>query len=165
MVHQTKPICLERCCDCGHWTRAKPGRCAEEGERSVALSAWHLAGPTLVACICALIPRMRLSRARVRELLSNWPRLSLSTATINPCVHEAARAVEPVVENKIQEAVSNVERLYADETSWKEHGKQLWLWVFTCATATLIRRRATYARDSPPRAGRELQQLADLPRL
>jgi len=72
-----------------------------------------------------------VSRARVRELLSDWPRLSLSTATINPCVHEVARAVEPVVENKIQEAVRNVERLYADETSWKEHDKQLWLWVFT----------------------------------
>ena len=138
MVHQTKPIYLERCCDCGHWIRAEPGRCAEEGEWSVMLSEWHLAGPTLVAFICALIPRMRLSRARMRELLSDWLGLSLSTATIHPCVHEVARAVEPVVENKIQEAVRNVERLYADETSWKEHGKLLWLWMFTCTTATLF---------------------------
>jgi len=138
VVHQSKHIYLERCCDCGHWTRAEPGRCAEGGEWSVALSEWHLAGPTLVAFICALTQRMRLSRARVREFLSDWLGLSLSTSTINQCVHEAARAVEAVVENEIQEAVRNVELLYADETSWKEHGKLLWLWVFTCTTATLF---------------------------
>ena len=81
---------------------------------------------------------MRLSRARVREFLSDWLGLQLSTATINQCIHEAGRAVEPVVEEEIREAVRNVELLYADETSWKEHGRLLWLWVFTCATATLF---------------------------
>jgi hypothetical protein len=102
------------------------------------LSEWHLAGPTLVAFICALTQRMRLSRARVREFLADWLGLSLSTATINQCVHEAARAVEPVVEQEILERVRNVELLYADETAWKEHGRLLWLWVFTCASATLF---------------------------
>jgi len=33
--------------------------------------------------------------------------------------------------------VRQVELLYADETAWKEHGRLLWLWVFTCATGTL----------------------------
>jgi hypothetical protein len=32
----------------------------------------------------------------------------------------------------------NVELLYADESGWKGHGKLLWPWVFTCATATLV---------------------------
>jgi transposase len=93
---------------------------------------------TALSFICALSLRMRLSRARVRELLSDWLGLSLSTATINQCVHEAARAVEPVVENEILETVRNVELLHADETAWKEHGTLLWLWVFTCATATFF---------------------------
>ena len=138
VVQQTKHLYFERLCACGHWTRAEPGRCAEDARWTVALSEWHLAGPTLVSFICALSLRMRLSRARVREFLSDWLGLSLSTAVINQCVHEAARAVEPVVEHEILEAVRNVELLHADETAWKEHGKLLWLWVFTCTTATLF---------------------------
>ena len=138
VLQQIKHTYLERRCDCGHWTRAEPGRCAEEADWRVALSEWHLAGATLVAFICALTQRMRLSRALVREFLSDWLGLELSTATINQCIHEAGRAVEPVVEEEIREAVRNVELLYADETSWKEHGRLLWLWVFTCATATLF---------------------------
>jgi hypothetical protein len=138
VVRQTKHIYFETLCPCGHWNRALPGRCDDEATWSVKLSECHLAGPTLVAFICALTQRMRLSRAKVREFLSDWLGLSLSTALINQCVHEAARAVEPVVEQEILTAVRHVELAYADETSWKEHGKLLWLWVFTCATATLF---------------------------
>jgi len=72
----------------------------------------------------------------VQEFLLDRLGLKLSTATINQCIHEAGRAIEPVVETEIQAVVRNVELLYADETSWKEHGPLLWLWVFTCATAT-----------------------------
>jgi transposase len=139
VVTQTKHIYVERrCAVCGHWSRALPGRCEEDATWTVKLSECHLAGPMLVAFICALTQRMRLSRAKVREFLSDWLGLSLSTATINQCVHEAARAVEPVVEQEILTTVRNIELLHADETSWKEHGQLLWLWVFTCATATLF---------------------------
>jgi transposase len=138
VVQQTKHIYVETLCLCGHWSRALPGRCDDEASWSVKLSECHLAGPMLVAFICALTQRMRLSRAKVREFLSDWLGLSLSTALINQCVHEAARALEPVVEQEILATVRNVELAYADETSWKEHGKLLWLWVFTCATATLF---------------------------
>jgi hypothetical protein len=138
VVQQTKHVYLERRCPCGHWSRALPGRCEADTRWTVALSEWHLAGPTLVVFVCALSQRMRLSRAKVREFLSDWLGLSLSTALINQCVHEAARALEPVVEQEILTTVRHVELLYADETSWKEHGKLLWLWVFTCATATLF---------------------------
>lgn len=138
VVQQTKHLYWERRCPCGHWSRALPGRCDEDERWTVPLSEWHLAGPTLVAFIGALTQRMRLSRAKVRECLSNWLGLSLSTALINPCVHEAARAVEPVVEQEILATVRNVALVYADETRWKEHGKRPWLWVFTCATATLF---------------------------
>jgi hypothetical protein len=43
--------------------------------------------------ICALALRMRLSRRRIQEFLADWLGLDLSMATINQCVHEAARAV------------------------------------------------------------------------
>jgi transposase len=138
ILQQSKHTYLERQCACGHWTRAEPGRCGEEAGWTVPLAEWHLAGPTLVVFIVALTQRMRLSRARVQEFLHDWLGLQLSTATIDRCVHEAGRAVAPVVEAEILQSVRNVELVYADETSWKQDGQLLWLWVFTCATATLF---------------------------
>jgi hypothetical protein len=138
VLRQTKHTYLECRCVCGHVTQAEPGRAEDEAEWTVALTEWHLAGPTLVVFICFLTQRMRLSRARVREFLLDWLGLELSTATINQCVHEGGRAVAPVVEEQITATIRNIDLLHADETSWKQHGQLLWLWVFTCAQATLF---------------------------
>ena len=135
---QTKHTYMDGQCHCGFWTREQPGRCRAEEGWSVALTEWHLAGPLLVSFICALASRQRLSRARIREFLHDWLGLELGVATINQCIHEAGRAVEPVVEQEIRSAVREAELLYADETSWKEHGQLLWLWVFTCASVTFF---------------------------
>jgi transposase len=97
-----------------------------------------VAGPTLVALICALALRMRLSRARIQEFLHDWLGLELGVATINQCIHEAGRAVDPVVQGEVLRAVREADLLHADETSWKEGGRPLWLWVFPCASATLF---------------------------
>jgi len=125
-------------CSCGHWTRAEPGRCANEEGWTVELTEWHLVGPALVSLICALNLRLRCSRARIREFLHDWLQVDLCTATINQCIHEAGRAAEPVVTEEIEAVVRHAELVYADETGWKENGRPLWLWVFTCATASLF---------------------------
>lgn len=138
LLVQTKHIYLECQCQCGHCTREQPGRCSVEAGWSVELTEWHLAGPLLVSFICALALRQRLSRARIQEFLRDWLGLKLGVATINQCIHEAGRAVEPVVEQEIRSAIREVELVYADETSWKEHGQLLWLWVFTCASVTFF---------------------------
>ncbi len=137
-VFQTKHIYQDCQCHCGHWTREQPGCCQDEGTWTVQLTERHLAGPMLVSFICALTLRMRLSRSRIKEFLRDWLGLELGVATINQCIHEAGRAVEPIVKNEILNAVREAEQLYADETAWKEHGKLLWLWVFTSATVTLF---------------------------
>jgi len=138
VLEQTKHTYLECQCSCGHCTRAEPGRASAEAGWTVALTEWHLAGPLLVTFICALALRQRLSRARIQEFLHDWLGLHLGVATINQCIHEAGRAVEPVVRNEIRKALHEVEVLYADETSWKQHGELLWLWVFTCARVTFF---------------------------
>jgi hypothetical protein len=92
----------------------------------------------LVALICALSLRMRLSRRRIQEFFADWFALQLSVATINQCLHEAGRAVEPVVEEQLLAEIRASDLLHADETSWKEHGQLLWLWVFTSATTTVF---------------------------
>ena len=137
-VTQTKHTYEECQCSCGHWTRAEPGRCEQEDGWKVELTEWHVAGPMLVVFIGALAMRMRLSRARIREFLSDWLGLPMSIGTINQCIHEAGRALEPVVRDEILSAVREAELLHADETSWKESGKLLWLWVFSCASVTLF---------------------------
>jgi len=138
VLEQSKHTYLQCQCACGHCTRAEPGRASPAAGWSVALTEWHLAGPLLVAFICALALRQRLSRARIQEFLRDWLGLHLGVATIDQCIHEAGRAVEPVVEKEIRKALHEVEVLYADETSWKQHGELLWLWVFTCAKVTFF---------------------------
>jgi transposase len=138
VLQQTKHTYLETRCHCGHCTRAQPGRAGTEVGWTVNLSEWHLAGPTLVTLICALALRMRLSRARIQEFLRDWLGLELGVATINQSIHEAGRAVDPVVQGEVRGTLREAELVHADETSWKEGGRLLWLWVFTCASATLF---------------------------
>ena len=135
---QVKHAYYERDCACGHRTRAEPGHIAGDGDWGVALSERYLLGARLVALLCALALRMRLSRRRIQEFLADWLGLELAVATINQAVHELARAAEPVVEEQLLPALRADDLVHADETSWFEHGQLLWLWVFTSATTTVF---------------------------
>jgi hypothetical protein len=97
-----------------------------------------LVGPRLVGLLCALSLRLRLSRARIQEFLHDWLGLDLSVGIIHQCLHEAGRASAPVLAEQVLAAICESALVHADETSWKEHGRALWLWVFTCATATFF---------------------------
>jgi hypothetical protein len=137
-LFQTKHLYLESQCSCGHWSRAKPGRGEKEDGWRVELTEWHLVGPMLVALICALSLRMRISRRGIREFLGDWLGVALSIGCINQCIHEAGRAVEPVVQRDIIPEIRQAPLVHGDETGWKEGVELLWLWVFTCATATVF---------------------------
>ncbi len=137
-VFQSKHLYYEHVCRCGHRSRAEPCHCRDDPAWTVPLSERHLAGPMLVALICALSLRLRLSRRRIQEFFADWFGLQLSVATINQCLHEAGRALEPVVEEQLLAEIRASDLLHADETSWKEHGQLLWLWVFTSATTTVF---------------------------
>src|SRR5512147_2139375 len=127
----------EIACACGHHTRAEAGHgVVDPGLAGIALSEWRLVGPGLAALIVALALRFRLSRARIREFLSEWLGVDLSLGTIHQTIHEASAAVAPAEEELVQ-AVLDSDLLHADETTWPEQGQPLWLWVFTAATVTL----------------------------
>ena len=127
-VRHDKHLYGENACACGHVTRTEPGRCPHEPLWQVGLSEWSLVGPHLLSLIVCLSLRMRLSRRSIQEFLHDWLGVCLSTSTINRCLHEAGRAVEPLEERLVDE-VRQASLAYADETSWKEWGKLLWLWV------------------------------------
>jgi len=124
-------------CICGHVTKSEPGRCEKEEDWEVALTEWHLVGPTLVSLIICLSLRMRLSRPRIQEFLHDWLQVYLSVGTISQAITEGGRAVEPVEEQLLKE-VKQSELLYADETGWKENGRLMWLWVVVTNTVTLF---------------------------
>jgi len=126
-------------CGCGHETRESPHRAPEdEGHwRNVALSEWRLAGPGLCAFIVWLRFRMRVSIRLIREFLQEAFGLALSVGTIHNCVMEAARASEPV-EDELSAQLLAATLMHADETSHKERGNALWLWVFVSAATVLF---------------------------
>jgi transposase len=123
-------------CGCGHVTRSEPGRCPDEERWGVGLTEWHLVGPNLASLIVCLALRMRQSRRGTQEFLRDWFGIELSTSTINQCLHEAGRAVEPLEESLAEEVRAAV-LAHADETTWKEAGQLLWLWVVATATVSL----------------------------
>ena len=120
IVTNVKHLYGDTTCLCGHVTRNLPHRCEDESDWKVELTEWHLVGPRLLSLICCLSKRMHMSRPRVQEFLKDWLHLHLSIGTINQCIHEAGRAVEPLEERLIEEIIQS-DLLHADETSWKEN--------------------------------------------
>jgi len=135
-ISHIKHLYGESACPCGHVSQTKPGSCPDEPGWTVALTEWHLVGPTLAALIICLSLRLRLSRPRIREFLQDWLGISLSVGCINQCLTEGGRAVAPVEDELVAE-IQQSELLHADETGWKESGRTVWLWVLRSATVTL----------------------------
>jgi len=122
---------------CGHTTRTQPYRAeADTLWDKVELSEWRLVGPTLAAIIVMLSLRMRLSRARIRELLDELFGVTLSIGVIDQTLREAGRACDPleaVLLEKIEQAVL----LHVDETGWPEGKALQWLWVLLSASTVI----------------------------
>jgi transposase len=122
---------------CGHTTRTLPYQAGADAlwDR-VGLSEWRLVGPNLAAVIAMLALRMRLSRARIRELLHELFGVTLSIGVIDQAVREAGRACAPL-EEVLAEEIQQAALVHADETGWPESGVLLWLWVLVSASTVL----------------------------
>jgi hypothetical protein len=122
---------------CGHATRALPFRAGADALwDKVGLSEWRLVGPRLAAVIAMLSLRMRLSRARIRELLDELFGITLSVGVIDQTLREAGRACAPLEEALVEE-IQRAALVHADETGWPEAGSLLWLWVLASASTVL----------------------------
>jgi hypothetical protein len=122
---------------CGHVTRSEPWRAGADAlwDR-VDLSEWRLVGPNLAAVIAMLSLRMRLSRARIRELLHELFGITLSIGVIDRTLREAGRACAPL-EDALVDEIQQAALVHADETGWPESGVLLWLWVLVSASTVL----------------------------
>ena len=103
----------------------------------VELSEWRLIGPSLAAFIAYLCMDMRLTRRKVEVFLYDLLGLKISVGSIQNSLLESARALSPVEDEIVHDALSDT-LLHADETSHKEAGALLWLWVFVTTTTALF---------------------------
>jgi hypothetical protein len=134
----TRHTLLVTTCPCGHQTRAQPYR-ADNVElwESVELSEWRLVGPQLAALIVYCALRMRLSHERIKELLWELLGLALAKGTIGQTIREAGRAAAPLLD-EIAAEIEAAALVHADETSWPEGRKLLWLWTLVSQHAVLF---------------------------
>ena len=125
------------CGDCGHCTQAVPHRQVSHPlTPNIQLSEWRLVGPGLAALIVCLAYRMKLSRVLVQEFMDDWLGLEISVGTINATLHESGAAALPI-EDELVEVIQSSDFLNVDETSWRELGVLLWLWVF-CGQGVVV---------------------------
>jgi len=130
-------LMAQDCAHCGHHTQAQAYRAPEDSAwERVAIGEQRLLGPRLAADVVYLSLRMRLPRAKVKELLYELFELELSTAVIDQTIKCAARSVEPI-QSELVEHLQSAGVLHADETSWAESKLLLWLWVLCCSHTVL----------------------------
>jgi transposase len=124
----TKHIYGKMPCTCGYETQSAPSRTEKEAGWSVEMGEWKLIGPMLLAFLVFAKLRLHLTIRKTRELLAVWFGISLSEGCIGTALLEAGRAVS-YLEPQIIAALRSAKLLHVDETSWKEHKVNRWLWV------------------------------------
>ena len=137
-VQHIKHVYYQAICRCGHKTRVEPGRCEAEPDWSVGLTEWHMCGPNLVSLIVCMSKELHASRPKISNFMQDWLGIHLSIGVINQCIHEAGRAVEPVVREQLIPELVKSKLLYIDETPWKQVKLILWLWVFVSNTTVVF---------------------------
>lgn len=136
-IEVVKHLLMQQRCACGHASRAQARRAENDmAWPRVSIGEQRLLGASLAAAVVHLCVRMRLPRRKVQELLLEWFDLHLSTALIDQTVHQAARSVEPLQDQLVEE-LERAALVHADETSWLEAGQALWLWVLCCGHTVL----------------------------
>lgn len=133
----TRSVLHEAGCACGHHTRAVAEQAPPDTAwDNVALGEWRLLGPRLASVVVLLTVRYRLSRVKVKGLLAELFGLEVSTGLIDHTLREAGRSVAPL-EGELVAEIEQAALVHADETSWREAGQALWLWVFVTAQTVL----------------------------
>ena len=129
---------LGLCPKCGLENRTEPWRAPADASdwKNVGLTEWRLIGPDLAALIVYLAMDMRVTRRKIKHFLWDVFGLQLSIGTLQNCIVESARAVEPVEAQLIND-LCRESLVFADETSHPEARYRLWLWVFVSSSTAL----------------------------
>lgn len=132
-VEVVEHVVLERRCPaCGARCRGEMPDLSEQVGAGRRVS-WRVA-----ALVAVLRTKLRLPIVQVQWLLAQCWGLRLSVGTLCGLLAEAARAVRPAYERLLAEARASPV-LHLDETSWREDGRNGWVWTLTAPTVRLFR--------------------------
>ncbi len=107
-------------------------------------------GSNLVALVCWLTGKFRLSKRSVQELLSDLLRTEVSLGAVSKMEREASAALATSVE-EARAYVREQPVAHADETGWRECNLKAWLWVAVTPLVAVFKiarsRGAVVAKD------------------
>lgn len=128
----TEHVYLERCCpDCGR-------RCVPEPELAGTVSGQSRLGQRLVSLITVLREETRLPFAQIQRLLETLYGLHLSVgALVGVVTRVAEQATEPLAD--LAAAIRASPVVHADETGWREAGRNGYIWSFSTPQLRLFR--------------------------
>ena len=94
-------------------------------------------GPRLRAILSVLAGAYRLGKRPIRQLASDLFGLSISTGMICRLERHGAEELEAPVE-ELREHVRQADSAHIDESTWKQGGEKMWLWVAVTKLATVF---------------------------
>lgn len=108
-------------------------------------------GPRLMALVCLLHGRYRVSLRNIEEFLSDAFGVQVSLGSLKNIENKVSEALAPPFEELHEAVKASDVPANADETSWREKGKRLYLWavVVPLAAVYLVRgsRAAKVAKE------------------
>lgn len=129
----TEHVYLERRCpDCGR-------RCVPPPALTGVVCGQRRLGHGLLSLIAVLREEARLPFATIQSLLGTVHGVHLSVGALVDAVRQVATCAEPVVA-EVQAAIRASPVVHADETGWREDGRNGYVWTFSTPTARLFLR-------------------------
>jgi transposase len=93
--------------------------------------------PYTQAVLATLAGAYRLSKRQIQQLAGDLFGLSISTGMISKLERQSAQALEAPY-HELATAVHQAEVVHADETSWREQRRKVWLWATVTALFTVF---------------------------
>ena len=97
----------------------------------------HRLGVRLMALIVHLKKVGRMTVSGIQRLLLSLFGLRLAEGTVSEVLHAVARHGAPCYE-ELHTCIRESNAVHADETSWREDGRNHWMWVFSTQNARLF---------------------------
>lgn len=107
----------------------------------------QLLGPRALSAVGICSGVFRLSKRLTKDLMQNFFNLEISLGTVS----NAEEIVSAALKEPVQELVEHVQKspiVNADETSHKQQGKKMWMWVATTLLAAVFLIRTSRCMES-----------------
>lgn len=105
-------------------------------------------GPRLMALIATLTGVFHLSKRDVIQLVLDLYGIDISEGSLINVEERVADALEEVYQRIHRHVMSSLNARHFDETSWRDRGKNRWIWVASTSNATCFRIDANRSKEA-----------------